>query len=85
MIRLTFFTRVDCQLCHAALFVVRKVVAGRAEVRLEVVDIDDAGQEHWADLYGEHIPVVQVDGREICRHRVDESALRRQLPGPRGA
>ncbi len=78
MNRITFFTRADCQLCDAALFVVKKV--GRSlPFEFELVDISAPGSETWADLYGEHIPVVHLDGREVFRHRVDERRLRQLL------
>ena len=90
MNRITFFTRPDCQLCDAALFVIRKVVDAQGQNEVQVVDIDQPGNEHWADDYGEHIPVVHLNGREVFRHRVDETVLRRLLqrvdaphgPGP---
>ena len=79
MKRITFYTRPDCQLCDAALFVIRKVADAQGQFDVQVVDIDRPGNQHWADDYGEHIPVVHLDGREIFRHRVDETVLRRLL------
>ena len=76
--KLTFFTKPDCELCEAAWFVVRKV-ADQIGAELERVDISATGQEHWYDLYRHDIPVVHLDGREIVRHRVDEKALRARL------
>ncbi|MFQ5492216.1 MAG: glutaredoxin family protein [Phycisphaerae bacterium] len=81
MNRITFFTRPDCQLCDAALFVIRKVAASQGGVELRVVDIDQPGDRRWADEYNEHVPVVHLNGREIFRHRVDETVLRRLLRG----
>jgi glutaredoxin len=78
MNRITFFTRPDCPLCDAALFVVKKVRRS-LPFELERVDISAPGSEAWAELYREHIPVVHLDGREVFRHRIDERRLRQLL------
>lgn len=76
--RLTFFTKPDCELCDAAWFVVDRA-ARHYGVEVERVDISATGQEIWFEQYKEHIPVVHLDGREIFRHRVDDRELRRIL------
>ncbi len=80
MARVTLFTKSACCLCDTARFVL-----GRVQVRqpfdLEVVDISAPGQEQWHAAYAEHIPVIHVNGREICRHRIDERAIREALAG----
>jgi len=75
MKRITFFTRQDCELCEAAWFVIDKV---RREIPFEweKVDIAAPGNKTALERYGEHIPVVHLDGQEIFRHRVDERKLR---------
>ena len=78
MKRIRFFTRADCHLCHAALFVVRRV-RETIPFELEVVDIDAPDQTRSRAAFGDHIPVLEVDGREFCRHRVSEGGLRRRL------
>jgi glutaredoxin len=78
--RLTFFTKSDCELCDAAWFVVQKVVAER-DIAIDVVDLEARGNARWAKEYGEHIPVLHVNGKEFCRHRVVEKELRRALKG----
>ncbi len=78
--RLTFFTKPDCELCDAAWFVVQKVI-GKRSILLDVINIDAAGNADWANRYGEHIPVLHIDGKEFCRHRVVEKDLRRALKG----
>ncbi|MHC4608995.1 MAG: glutaredoxin family protein, partial [Planctomycetota bacterium] len=47
--------------------------------KLERVDISAPGSEPWAELYGQHIPVVHLNGEEVFRHRVDERRLRQML------
>ena len=77
---LTFFTKSDCDLCDAAWFVVQKVV-GKRNIPIDIVDLEASGDERWAREYGEHIPVLHVNGKEFCRHRVVEKELRRALRG----
>jgi len=71
MKRVTFFTRPECTLCHAALFVIQRV-RSRSAFELEIVDISAAGNERWQEAYKHDIPVVHIDGEEVFRHRVDE-------------
>lgn len=77
-IRVTFFTKPDCTLCNAALYVVERV-RGRVSFELESVDISAPGQERWFDAYKHDIPVVHINGVAFCRHRVDERALSDEL------
>jgi len=79
-LKISFFTKDDCELCDAAWFVVARV-ARRFDVVVERVDIEAPGNEHWRQMYVNDIPVVHLDGREVFRHRVDEKVLRRLLGG----
>ena len=75
MVRVTLFTKQACCLCDTARFVLERVRT-RAPFELEVVDISAPGCEVWLAEYADHIPVVHVDGREVCRHRIDEKRIR---------
>ncbi len=68
----TFFTKPGCSLCRSAMFVITKV-RQRHSFNLETVDISAPGNEHWFELYGNHIPVTHLNGCEAFRHRVDEA------------
>ena len=48
---------------------------------LEQVDISVPDNSKWHDLYKHDIPVLHLDGKEICRHRVSETDLTRLLGG----
>ncbi len=78
MKRITFFTKDGCTLCNAALYVIERV-RRQIPFDLETIDITAAGQGKWFEQYKDHIPVVQLDGEEIFRHRVDERAFRGRL------
>lgn len=85
--RVTIYTRVTCGLCRQAEAVVAEVAAGRADVELVDIDQDPA----LTDRYTVRVPVVAVDGEELCEYVVDPAALRNALTraaragsGPRG-
>ncbi len=71
-------TRAGCHLCALAEPVVARAAAD-AGVPVELRDVDADPVDRQA--YGEHVPVVLLDGREHARWRVDERALRRALRG----
>ncbi|MHB1586184.1 MAG: glutaredoxin family protein [Acidiferrobacteraceae bacterium] len=79
MKRLVLYGRSGCHLCEDMR---RDVEAHRAEAGfiLEVRDIEaDPALEA---AFGEIIPVLEYDGVEICRFRLDDAALKRCLHGP---
>lgn len=78
MNRLTFFTKPDCELCRAALFVMERVRV-KLPFDLECVDISAPENEAWFSVYRHDIPVVHLNGTEVFRHRVDERQLRKVL------
>lgn len=81
MRRITFFTKTDCSLCDAALYVIERVRRA-TPFDLDIVDISATGQERWFVAYRNDIPVVHLDGVEVFRHRVDERGLRGLLDAP---
>ena len=81
MHRITFFTKPDCSLCRAALYVVERVRTG-VNFDLEIVDILEPKNKQWFDAYRHDIPVVHLNGHEIFRHRVDERRLREIVASP---
>lgn len=46
---------------------------------IEVVDVDTAPD--LTARYGSKVPVLVVDGREVCHYRLDREALKRALRG----
>jgi glutaredoxin len=73
---LTLYGKPGCHLCDDARAVVRRATAGR-DVALEEVDITLDPALHAR--YGERIPVLHIDGEEVCELFVDEAALERWL------
>ena len=73
--RVVLYGRVGCHLCDEAGLAWREV------------DVDDApvpGARDLLEEYGDLVPVVEVDGREVARWRVDGATLRAALAAVRG-
>ncbi len=77
---LTLYGRGWCHLCDDMRDVLAPVAA-EFGVEVEYVDIDaDAA---LAARYDEDVPVLLLDGAEVCRHRFDEARVRRALAARR--
>ncbi len=73
---LTLYLRRWCHLCDELLEQLEPMIAGRGIVVHEI-DIDE--HPEFEDAYGEHIPVLCADARELCRHRLDAGAVQAYL------
>ena len=76
MHEVVLFTKAGCHLCDHAK---AAIVALRAKVEFGFREVDITLD---AELFEEHqfdIPVVEVDGRRACKHRVDAPALLARL------
>lgn len=76
--RLVLYTRADCHLC-ADMLAAARPIAARHGVDVTPVDID--ADLEVARRYNLAIPVLELDGRELCRHFLDPEALERALAG----
>lgn len=65
------YSRRGCHLCEVLLAELEPMVRGRA--RISVRDVDH--EPEWRSTYGERVPVVCVDGQEICQYQLDRDAL----------
>lgn len=73
---LTLYTKPDCHLCHEAERVLREL---QREIPFELVLQDITQSAELLERYRYDIPVVVLEGGELCRHRVDVERLRRAL------
>jgi thioredoxin reductase (NADPH) len=69
------YSRRGCHLCEQLIDEIEPLLRGRAALRVRDVDTEPS----WADAYGWDIPVVFIDGAELCRHRLDRAALQSAL------
>lgn len=70
--KLTLLSREGCSLCN-------KTAALMEVLGLEFETVDVDRDESLRDRYGEAIPVVLADGREVCRAPVTRENLRSGL------
>lgn len=73
---ITLYTKPGCHLCEAVEQVIERV---RRDVPFDFIRRDILDDPHDLTTYGELIPVVLLDGREIARYRLSEAALRSAL------
>lgn len=69
---IVIYSRRECHLCEVAKAVVAPVARARG-VEVETVDVDSSRE--LADLYGNEVPVVFVNGRKAFKYRVDAKKL----------
>lgn len=84
ILRLTLFSGPNCSLCDIAKAELAKV-KNLHDLQLQVINIQDSGQEIWKRRYAHWIPVLHLDGEEIAKGRWDAStvltALRQRYSG----
>ncbi len=74
------YSKPGCHLCHEAL----EVLAGlQEELGFELREIDISGEQALHDAYFERIPVITLDGEELCEFILDEQILRDRLESRR--
>lgn len=74
--RLTLVGRAWCHLCddmRAALAPLRE------ELPFDLQEIDLETRPDLEERYGERIPVLEADGRELCHYFLDAAAVRAHL------
>ena len=72
VVALTVYSRNYCHLCHDMIAALQQL-QGRFQFEINVVDVDaDAALEM---RYGELVPVLVVDDRELCHYFLDEPAV----------
>lgn len=78
MKKLTFYTRENCGLCDEALEVVHRVQS-KIPFELVILDLDHDASPEKKKAYDWDIPVIEIDGRKMMKHRFDETRLLRLL------
>jgi len=76
----TVYSRPQCHLCEQAVGVLEGL---RAELDFELQQRDITTDEALHRAYFERVPVVLLDGDELCEYFVDEAALRERLESRR--
>ncbi|KAH9180430.1 hypothetical protein EDB89DRAFT_1900328 [Lactarius sanguifluus] len=66
--------RPNCSLCDVAKAELAKV-RQMYQFELDVVNIQDPGQEHWKRKYVYWIPALHIDGEEVAKGRWDRQTV----------
>jgi glutaredoxin len=80
MTLLTVYSKPDCHLCDDAMAALRRL---QAELGFALEERDITADEALHRAYFERIPVVAVDGEELCEYFVEEAAVRERLESRR--
>ncbi len=80
---LVLYTRCGCCLCSEGAAALA-LAAGHFEFVLRTVDVDVAGGEILR-RFGAEVPVLEIDGEVVLRHRIDLRSVRRCLAERSGA
>jgi glutaredoxin len=70
------YSKADCHLCVDAMVVLRRL---QGELGFALAERDISADEALHRVYFERIPVVALDGEELCEYFVDEALVRERL------
>jgi glutaredoxin len=76
MTLITIYSRTGCHLCEDALKILQSM---QSELDFDLEEIFIDGNEELEKLYGEKIPVTQIDGKHHDFWRVDPERFRSSL------
>jgi len=76
--RLVLFFRDGCHLCEEMQALLGELL-DPASYELEKVDID--ADDVLKSEYNEHVPVLKLDDKELCRHFLDLKTVQEALAG----
>ncbi len=76
MKEVTLYARAGCHLCDDARAALLRL---HRELPFRLVERDIDEEEALLRAYFERIPVIAVDGREICEYFLDEDRFRQEL------
>ena len=78
--RVTVYSKPDCHLCADAMIALRRL---QDELEFTLEERDITADEALQRAYFERIPVVAVDGEELCEYFVEEAVVRERLESRR--
>ena len=76
----TVYSGPDCHLCAEAISVLSELAQ---QLDFELRERDISADEVLHRAYFERVPVVLLDGEELCEYFVDEALLRERLESRR--
>jgi glutaredoxin len=80
MAHITVYSKPDCHLCAQAMTDLRRL---QRELGFTLEERDITAEEELHRAYFERIPVVALDGEELCEYDVSETLVRERLESRR--
>jgi glutaredoxin len=77
---LTVYSKPECHLCADAMVTLRRL---QAELGFCLQECDITDDERLHRAYFERIPVIAIDGEELCEYFVEETLVRERLESRR--
>ena len=77
---ITVYSTPECHLCRDAMATLRAMQEGYG---FELSEVDINSDERLHRAYFERIPVVLLDGEELCEYFVEEALVRERLESRR--
>ena len=77
---LTVYSKPDCHLCEDAMAALRRL---QGELPFVLQERDITSDEALHRAYFERIPVIEIDGEELCEYFVEEALVRERLESRR--
>jgi glutaredoxin len=74
------YSKADCHLCDEAIAALRRL---QQEFTFDLRELDIDADEALQRAYFERIPVVALDGEELCEYFVQEDVVRERLESRR--
>ncbi|HEY4811090.1 MAG TPA: glutaredoxin family protein [Solirubrobacteraceae bacterium] len=73
---ITVYSKPDCHLCADAMSILRRL---QADLGFSLQELDITAEEALHRAYFERIPVIALEGEELCEYFVDEALVRERL------
>jgi glutaredoxin len=76
----TVYSKPDCHLCEEAIEALERL---QLELDFELQELDITAEEELHRAYFERIPVIALDGDELCEYFLQEDLVRERLESRR--
>ena len=77
---LTVYSRPGCHLCEDAVQGLRRM---QGEIDFELLELDISADESLHRAYFDRIPVISLEGEELCEYFLQEALVRERLESRR--
>jgi len=77
---ITVSSKPDCHLCDEAILTLRRI---QSDFVFDLRELDITAEDELHRAYFDRIPVVEIDGEELCEFIVQEALVRERLESRR--